>query len=142
MACVRSLEPGAAGAPGRIRIRAPPGLPRIASMGNARTASSTQESRPDPLTITVRFVRHRAQEFPKRVVRLWIDFGSGTTCSTDVGGPFGTPGLVTCGEVVTRNKVHMFKGGINVLFNFDLVRRISSSPQMHEALWGARRKRL
>jgi hypothetical protein len=38
--------------------------------GNSRTACSNRESRPGALTITVRFVRHRAQEFPKRLIRL------------------------------------------------------------------------
>jgi hypothetical protein len=46
-----------------------PDLPEFPN-GNARTGSSSRESQPVPLTITVRFVRHRAQEFPKWVIRL------------------------------------------------------------------------
>jgi hypothetical protein len=38
--------------------------------GDARTTCSNRESRPGPMTITVRFVRRRAQEFPKRLIRL------------------------------------------------------------------------
>jgi outer membrane immunogenic protein len=38
-------------------------------------------------------------------------------CSTEVGGPNATIGLVSCGDNSTDNTVQVIKGGINLLFN-------------------------